>query len=803
MLKIFFLSAYRNLIRNSNYAFINSIGLSIGLASCIIIFLIVQFELHFDTFHSKYNQIYRVVYASEKASGISYSAVTPYPFGEAFRNDFPYIPVHTQLHFQSESQLSYGTEKIKVENFIFADSLFFEVFDFGIVSGNPHVDLGQPGKVFLTEALVEKIGPVKNIKLDNKLELEVAGIVKNPPANSHLTYNLIVSWPSLTKNFLGFPLDEWGMHISGFNYIILPKEIESHHLEKRLVSFTNKYHENKDKKKKYSLQPLADIHFNEQYQSNASEKPSLTYNSLLILILLGAFILVIACINFINLNTALAIKKSKEIGVRKTLGANASQLTRQYLLEAFFITLISTIIAIVIIELSLGHISTFLGKELQLNFINNPTLTLFLFALVLFTSLLSGLYPALVLSRFQPAAVLKNKLSYGGSSGAYIRKYLVIFQFLVAQVLIIGTLVVGNQMDYFRSKPLGFIQEAIVNVALPENSKEHRNAFKAQLESVAGIEKISFSVGAPTSENNFTSGFYLTERGTEDRYEAAIKPVDINYLETYGIHLVAGRWFNPGEESQTDLTLSPDKKMYHYVVNEALVKKLGFDSNEEILGKKITTGLNDIDAPVIGVVKDFHTTSLHQKVLPTVMMHFPYFYYDAGIRFHTATTHKTLEAIEMAYNKVFPNYLFEYNFLDQHLESLYQQEEKSYTLVKFFAALSILISCLGLLGLISFVTQQKVKEIGIRKVFGASVKDIVYLFSADFVKLIIMAFVVAAPLAWYAMHKWLEEFAYKTTIDLTVFGIAIVVTLFIALLTVSIQAIRAALANPVVSLRSE
>ncbi len=805
MLKNFFTITFRSFIRNWNYTLINSLGLSVGIASCLIIFLIINFELGFDKFHSNNEHIYRVVHDLENASGVGHSSVTPYPFANAFRSDFPDIPLVTQIHYDDQAQVTFGAEKIKVSEIIFADSLFFSVFDFEVVEGNPRAELGQPGKVFLTESLAKKImkpGSHGKITLNNKLDLEVVGIIKDPPANSHLTFSMIVSMPSLTKEYLGLPMDEWGMNRSGYCYIVLPPSMKSAAVEERFKSFVEKYYKKDESgEETYHLNPLSEIHFSEAYESNPADTPGASKTNLIILGLLGGFILVVACINFINLSTALAIKKSREVGVRKTLGASRRELTRQFLLEALMLTLVSTVIALVIVELTIQPIGTFLGKEIIFSIGNNFTVIFFLLGIVIFTTITSGSYPAFVLSHFNPVTVLKNKISNLGTSGAVTRKYLVTFQFLITQVLIMGTLIVANQMEYFRSKPLGFNKEAIVNISLPETSKERRELFNSLLQTTAGVEHVSFSLGAPTSENNFSTGFYLTERGNQERFDTKIKPVDRNYIQTYGIELVAGRWFTESEEKAMELP--KEERFYSYVVNEALVRKLGFASNEDIIGKKITTGLNDINAPVIGVVKNFHTESLHQEVAPAVLLPYPYFYYDAGISMQGGNLSQTMKLVEKAYAKAYPEYIFEYSFLEEHLGNMYREEERSFTLMKIFAGLSIFISCLGLFGLVSFLTQQKIREVGIRKVFGASVQNIVYLFSKGFVGLIMLSFLIAAPLAWFVMNRWLEGFAYHTVIGVSVFIVAISSTTLIALLTVSYQSIRAAIANPIDSLRSE
>ncbi|MBX2967073.1 MAG: ABC transporter permease [Cyclobacteriaceae bacterium] len=809
MLKNYLTITFRNVIRNRSYTFINVAGLSVGIAACLVTFLVISFELSFEKFHAHYDRLYCVARTSTDASGTGHSLATPYPFAAAFRTDFPDIPLNTQIHHHEEAQVILGDEKHKVKNILFADSLFFDVFSFEVLSGNPRAELGTPGKVFLTQSLAGKImkDGITHLKLSNKLDLEIAGIVKDPPPNSHIKFSMIVSMPSFTSDFLGLPIDQWGMISSGYSYVVLPDEMTPLTVENRFEPFVEKYQDSSESEKVvYHLQPVGDIHFDERYGETAGGPSYVNRSTLVILGLLGGFILLVACINFINLSTALAVKKSREIGVRKTLGASRGQLVFQYLSEAFMLTVISTLLAVVITEAALPFINSFLQKELLFRpFSGLPAV--FLAVLVLVTTLLSGLYPAFVLSGFSPIAVLKNKLTYQGTSGAYARKYLVVFQFLVAQMLIIGTLVVADQMEFLNSKPLGFAKEAILNVSLPDTKKELRESFQSLLETIPEVEKVSFSVGAPTSDNNLNTSYHLTERGNKERYGIGLKLVDRNYLETYGMELAAGRWFTENEEKAVDFSAlfgtSSEEQKYVYIVNEALVRQLGFSSNEDIIGKNITTGLNGITAEVVGVVKDFHIKSLHHAVEPVALLHFPYFYYDAGIRFNTAGTQNVLNAIEEAYAKVFPDYLFEYSFLDAHLENLYQQEKRSFALIRIFAGLAIFISCLGLLGLVSFLTQQKIKEVGIRKVFGASVTNIVFLFSKSFITLIVIAFVAAVPLAWYGMNSWLEGFAYRTSLNVSVFVVALLSTLVVAMLTVIYQSMRAAVANPVDSLRSE
>lgn len=805
MLRNILVITLRHFGRNLNHTVINILGLSVGIASCIIVFLLVRNELAFDKFHSKYDRIYRVIHTNTNSSGTENTEVTPYPFIHAFRQDFSDVPLATSFHYHHEVQLTIGAEKSNVEHVLFADSLFLRVFDFKVLEGDPDKDLGQPGKVFLTESLAKKLlkpGAPRSIKLNNVLELEVAGILQDPPTTSHIQFDLIASMPSLNEDFIGFPLDVWTMEMSGYTYVVLPENVNAGGIESRFKRFVEKYYPDLEtQRREYSLQPLGDIHFNDTYDRSLARASGLSKSSLYILSLLGAFLLAVACVNFINLSTALAARKSREIGVRKTLGASRRQLSRQFLVEAFMVTLISLMVALVEVEIFTPVLGTFLSRPLTLS-LADSLLWPFLALLVIITALLAGGYPAVVLSRFNPAVVLKSNLATSGATGKAARNYLVTFQFLVAQVLIIGTLVVSDQMSYFRSKPLGFTSNAVVNVELPTRNEADRSAFLARLQGIREIESVSVSLGSPTSDNNFSTSFFLAERELVDRFETQLKIVDQKYADTYDLQLVAGRWFTETEERIAADTTPGIKKEYTYVVNEALTRSLGFADPADIIGKRIVTGLNSINAEVVGVVRDFHTASLHEVVAPTTMVIFPYFYYDAGIRFDGDVSNVMAE-VERAYNTVYPDYVFNYTFLEQHLESLYQDEKRAFGLIRVFAGLAIFISCLGLLGLVSFITHQKVKEVGIRKVFGASVASIVLLLSGGFVRLIAIAFAVAAPLGWFLMNRWLEEFAYRTTVGWEVFAAAIVLTTFVAMITVLYQSAKAAMANPATSLRSE
>jgi ABC-type antimicrobial peptide transport system permease subunit len=805
MIKNYLVTTLRNFIRNGTYTAINVLGLSIGITACITIYVLISYELSFDKFNSKYDQIYRVIQETTSQSGIDSEASVPYPFIGALRNDVPEVPLATNIHYEEDVLVKIGADKQRIDNVIFADSMFFDVFDYEVLSGNPKVELGQPGRVFLTKSLADKImtGDKLTMKVNNQVELEVVGIVADPPVSSHINYSMIISYPSLNKDFVGgMDMTQWGLTIAGYTYVVLPDGISTATLESRLNGFVPKYRPDEIGKKKYFLQPLSDIHFNREFNDVPGDALNVDISSLVTMAVLGLFILAIACVNFVNLATALAIKKSKEIGIRKTLGAKRTQLTLYFLGETSLIIIVSVLISLAAAEWLVKWLSGFLDKTLKLSFINDPWLVIFIAGLAVLSTLLAGFYPSVILSGFNPVAVLKNKMSAQGSSSGVVRKVLVVFQFTIAQVLIIGTLIISDQMGFLINKPLGFDQEAIINVELPNSKRELMQSFGTRLDAISGVSMVSFSLGGPTSDNNFGSDSYLTEKGKDSEFSVSVKLADRFYKDVYGLQLKAGRWFTEAEEKAASDV--PDKeRRYVFVVNEAYSRKAGFDNPNDIIGKKITVGINAINTEVIGVLADFHTQSLHEEIIPTVILSFPYFYYDAGIKVTGGSYKELIQQIRASFDAAYPEFEFEYEFMDDHLAKLYRQDERTFVLFKIFSGVAIFIGCLGLYGLVSFMANQKLKEVGIRKVLGASVNSIVWLFGVEFVKLIAIAFVVATPLTFFFMREWLNGFAYRTTIEWTDFGVGIAATAIIALVTVSYQSIKAAIANPVNVLRAE
>ncbi len=809
MFKNYLKIAWRNIKKNKGFFILNFTGLYISVVVCILIALIILHETSFDKSADNTISIYRLANHSTSSTGKTFSPVTPYPLASAMRAAMPDEKLISQIHFQKDDVISFGEKKFKEKNIIFADSVFPKLFSLPVIEGSIRRALAEPGFAILTQKTAQRyfgkdnaVG--KRIKLANLVDLEVAAVVADAPSNSHLPYSLLVSYLSLKPAFIGgLPLDEWGVNSDGFTYIGLSGSNKIRHTETILASIAAKYAE-KDKAgftTEYKLQPLSDIHYNQLYaQSNPSY--TINYQYLNLIGIIGLFLILAACINYTNLSTALAIKKSKEVGVRKTLGATRSHLLNQFLSETFLLTAFVFIASVVSVRFFLPALNSFLDKNIPLSWLNLKS-GFFLLVLWITVSLLSGLYPAFVLSGFNPITALKNKIVTPKTSAVMLRRGLVIFQFLTAQVLIIGAIVVAKQMNFIQSKPLGFNKEKVLDINLPTNKPEQLQTLRNQLSAIPGISSISLSLGAPVTDNNVNTEFNRKEKYASERMNVKVKVADKDYLKTYGLQLAAGRWFDEIDESKIASSIPDSLKEYVFVLNETAVKALGFASPQEALGKYVTFGLNDISAPVIGVMKDYHVASLHEPIAPVLMIEFPFFYYNAGIKFASGYSASTLSAIEKAWTSLYPQQLFEANFLDEHVAGLYKEEKRAQELFNLFTFLSIAINILGLVGMLSFMIEQKTKEIGIRKVLGASVKDISFILSKDFLRLIIIAFVIAAPVAWYLMNKWLQDFAYRTPISWWVFAVAIFSALVVTCIAVGFQTIKAAIANPVNSLRTE
>ena len=799
MLKNYLITTLRKLNRQKNYTAINVLGLALGITCCLFIFLIIQYELRFDRFHQKYDRIYRVVTDEKINDVVNFTMGTPAPMAQALRQDFPNLEKVAAIFGMYSGLFAITLEANTANRFqennrvAFVEPEFFEIFDFPWIAGDPQT-LAEPNGVALTEATAKKFfgaaDPLgRTIRLDNQIDLKVIGIVKNLPIHTDFPFTAFISWKTVPH--AGMPIDAWGNLSSNVNtYVLFAPNDSPAALQQKLSDFKNKYHPDAQdaNKRVHKLQPLSEVHNDGRYGNYGQRATSKT--TLWGLGLIGIFLLITACINFINMATAQAINRAREVGVRKVLGAFRSQLVTQFLGETFIITLLGAAFAVMLAELLLPNLNDMLRLQISFHPFSELSVFLFLLSLVAAVSLLAGLYPAFVLSQFMPALALKSKVRASAAGGLSLRRGLVVFQFVISQLLIIGTIIVTRQMDYFRNKEMGFDQNAIIVTPLPSNEAAKLQTLRHQLLQNSPIKNVTFGYASAASGNIWDTNLRHTLRGQEERFAADLKFADTEYVPTYNLKLIAGRNY---VESDT---------MTELVVNETFARKLGF-APQDLIGKGFKMGRRPYYLPVVGVVQDFHTRPLQQEIRPCLLAARRTAYQEASIKIETQNIKETLAQIEKAWSTAFPEFVYSYEFLDQRIADFYQQERMTSQLFRAFSAIAIFIGCIGLFGLMSFMAAQRTKEIGVRKVLGATVPDILTLFSKEFAALIAIAFIVAAPIAYVTMNDWLTNFAYRINIGFGVFLLTIVITLLIAAITVGYRATKAALANPVEALRYE
>ena len=799
MFKNYFITTLRKLNRQKNYTLINVLGLALGITCCLFIFLIIQYELRFERFHQKYDRIYRIV-TDEKINDIVNPTMgTPIPMAPALRNDFPNLEKVTAVFGMYSGLFSIAREANTTSRFqendciAFVEPEFFEIFDFPWSAGDPK-DLNEPNVAALTETTAKKFfgasDPVgRTIRMDNQADLKVIGIVKDLPLHTDFPFTVFISWKSVP--ITGMPMDSWTNLTSNVNtYVLFAPNDSPAALQKQLPDFKNKYHPDAQdaNKRVHKLQRLSEMHYDGRYGNHGQRTTSKT--TLWALGVIGIFLLVTACINFINIATAQAINRAKEVGVRKVLGAFRSQLITQYLGEAFLITLLGALLAVGLAEIFLSTLNALLRLKISFQPVADFSLLGFIATLVITVSLLAGLYPAFVLSQFMPALALKSKVRASSSGGLSLRRGLVIFQFIISQLLIIGTIIVTKQMDYFRNKEMGFEQNAIVTVPLPVNDAAPLQTLRNQLLQSSQIKNVTFGWSSAASGNVWDTNLRHTLRGQEETFASDLKFADTEYIPTYNLKLIAGRNYT-ASDTTTEL-----------VVNETFARKLGF-TPQDLIGKTFKLGRRPYYLPIVGVVQDFHTRPLQEGIRPCLLAARRTAYQEASIKINAQNVKAALAHVEKVWSTTFPEFVYSFEFLDQRIADFYQQEQLMAQLFRVFSAIAIFIGCMGLFGLISFMAAQRTKEIGVRKVLGATVGNILSLFLKEFAALIAVAFVVAAPVAYFTMNNWLTNFAYRINIGAGVFLLTMAITLLIAAITVGYRAARAALANPVEALRYE
>jgi putative ABC transport system permease protein len=807
MLKNYFKTAYRNLWRSKGFTVINIFGLAIGIATCLIIMLFVIDELSYDRFHEKADRIVRVVFrGSIQGEKLNEAHVMP-PVAQTLLSEYPEVEEATRLRAYGTPKVTYDNKTFRNNTFAFVDSNFFQVFTLPLLKGDPATALDQPDKLIISQTTARKyfgdeepMGKVLHLE-DLRKSFTISGLMADIPANSHFHFDLLASMGS----FPDARNPSW-MVSEFYTYLVLPVGYDYKKLEAKLPQVTEKYISPQLKQAMginlaqfrkagnnigLFLQPLTDIHLHSDFMFDLGPGGDIRY--VYIFGAIALFMLLIACINFMNLATAGASKRAKEVGVRKVLGSAKGQLVVQFLIESILLSLFALLLALVFVRGALPIFNELAGKSLSLQYTALPCLLLF----GLFVGVLAGSYPAFFLSSFKPVSVLKGPgLSAVGASGKRslsLRSGLVIFQFCISIVLIIGTTVVYEQLQYIQNKKLGYDKEQVL--VLPETwlLGKHTEVFRQQLlqdPRVLSVSTSGYLPAGPTYNNNF---FVFSMDAVSRQVKTLRYEVDDQYLPTLGVELIAGRNFS--EEFGADSVA--------IILNETAVEALGW--GEEALGKTLTHSNNEgkkVTYRVIGIVGDFHFKSLHERISPLVMT----LGSNNGAviaKVETADVSGLLASVKKQWAALAADEPFEYSFLNERFLQTYESERKMGQVLGIFAGLTILVACLGLFGLATFTAAQRTKEIGIRKVLGASVTSIVSLLSMDFLKLVGLAALIAFPLAWYAMHKWLQDFAYRINISWWVFVWAGLCAITIALITVSFHAIKAALKNPVRNLRTE
>jgi putative ABC transport system permease protein len=793
MIKNYLRVAFRNLWRHKGFSFLNIMGLTIGMSACFLVFLYVKFELSYDDFHSKGDRIYRIVTDINNPSGTLHLDDAAPAMPVAAKRDFPEI--EKQVRFDQGSILiRRGELKIQEDNVAFADSTFFEIFDFPLLKGDPVMALREPFSVVLSETAAKKyfgsadpMGQHLMLSADNNIGT-VTGVMKDMPENTELKADMLVASYSgaadsnRDKNWGGF---------GDYSYFLLKPGTDPHALEKKFPAFLQNHIAGMMKENNqtytYLLEPLKDVYL----KSTRGGTVSGSLTNVYIFSIVGIFILFIAGINFVNLTTARSTERAREVGIRKVIGAERSQLTGQFLGESVILCLIAFVLSVGVCAALLPGFNFLAGKTVSTGIFNHPGYIGTLFLIGLGIGLLAGIYPALVLSAFQPIIVLKGRFATG-VRGLLLRKGLVISQFTISIGLIVATLVVGFQLGFMRHQELGFDKDQ--ELVLDTHGDNHRDALKEEVRKLPGVISVAMSSNTPGSGQMNAYSIIQNQKGEMQVCSPDLFFVDFDYIPQYQIKLIAGRAFSRAFGSDTTQSM---------ILNEAAVRMLGYHSPQDAIGRDFDQW--ERKGKIIGVVKDFHYQSLQTVIKPLSLRIEPGGCDQLSVKVGTTNLKGTVAGIEKAWHTIIPYRPFSYFFVDEMFDRQYRAEDRFGKLFLYFSTLAIFISCLGLLGLASYSTLQRTKEIGVRKVLGASVGGIVVLLSKDFLWLVGIAFVVATSASYFLMKRWLDTFYYRIDINAAwwIFILAGLGALAIALFTISFQAIRAAMANPVNSLRSE
>lgn len=800
MLKNYLKIAFRNLLNQKFYSAINIIGLSIGISACIFVTLYIKHDLNYDRYHKNAEQIYRIGFSATEEGKTFYMAQSPALLGPTLKNIYPEIKKYSRIYFSERSLVKVGDIKNYEDRISYADSTFFEIFTYDVLVGNKAEFLKKANSIVLTESTAKKFFGNENplgkiIEIDNRYNFEVTGVIKAVPTNSHFKFDFLASYSSLDKQSVAIYLPQWGATFGSYTYISTEKGFEPKEFEKKAENFFRTYTDMTNADWKIIVSPLLDIHLNSHLNDEIEENSSML--KILILGSIALFILLLACINFINLSTARSSKRAVEIGIRKVLGAVKFQLVKQFLSESVLLSLISFTISIIAVIFLLPSFSTLVGTEISFNPGANWIALIFVIIGVLLVGVLAGLYPAFFISSYQPIKVIKGVRASktGKKSVSFLRKGLVILQFAISIILIAGTIIVNLQLKYLREYNMGFDKEYMIVLPVHEKVGNNYKTIKNELKKIHGVLSATAGRGAPINSNNF--GADCKPNGVNDEHGAfgiELNSVDYDYMNHFGVKIIAGRNFS--EEFSGDFPNA-------MVINEKMVKSLGLQNPQDAIGKSYFISINEYKPEIIGVVKDFNSSSLHNEIASQVFMTNSNWFKEFIIKVKSENISSTINSVNELWAKFFPQYPFEYNFLDESIDKMYKSEEKYSRVISTFSVVALFIACLGLFGLASFVTELRKKEIGIRKVLGASVNNIIQIISGEFAILVMIANIIAWPVAYYFMNKWLQDFAYRIEMTWWIFIASGCIALLIALIAVSFQARKAATTNPIESLKYE
>ncbi|ARS39479.1 ABC transporter permease [Sphingobacteriaceae bacterium GW460-11-11-14-LB5] len=796
MFKLNLKIAFRNLLRNRSYALINILGLSIGMTSCILIFIFIQFQLSYDTHFKDSERIFRFVTDWKYNSFDDYSAGVPLPFGPAAKEELVGIEKLARISRSSGVVLvrnGDGTEHFKaVKDVYFTEADLFDILQVKWLFGKPTQLLSEPNTVVISERTAkiffgsaqQAIG--KNFTFWNSIRLRVVGVIANLPSSSSIPMEIMISYPT----FYGVNNQDWDS-VSTYNecFMLLKTGASLAALEQSLERMNDKYLKQKKLagNQRSHLQALSDIHFSERYNNFA--ETAITKKEVYGLAIIGLFLMVTACINFINLATAQSVNRSKEVGVRKVMGAMRRQLVLQFLAETTTIVVVSMLLACIFSELLLPLLSHLFKGQVSLSLFTNPSVFVFLFLLVTLVSFLAGFYPAMIISGFSPALAIKNKVRIQ-TGNLSLRMVLIVMQFTITIVLIIATLVVIKQMQYVREKPLGFKKDAVVMIGFPGDSASlsRQQSFREKLLHIPGVEKQTYFVRPPLSGIMNTTNFYVDGKENKD-FEVRLSPVDEHYFDLFGLQFVSGKVYPKSDTANA------------YIANETFVKKIGISNPQLALGKVIAQ--NGRTGPIVGVVKDFNDQSLKEKISPMVFYQEKRQYYNMAVKLDAEKIMPAMKTIENIWKSNFPNEVYKAEFMDDDINNYYESERITGLLFRIFAGVIMFISFIGIFGLISFVAAQRTREMAIRKVLGASTAELVKMLNSAFIRMVFVANLIAWPLAYILASKWLSGFAYRVPLGIWPFVLAMAASMVLTLITVSFRSYRAAKANAVDALKYE